>query len=317
MHWISRSLPKGVIHARTAAIARRPVCRRRLHDRHVRAQRVGRDGGATAVRHQADRGSRVRARAAARDDRRRCGRVPAVARRHVDPRAASCAECRASGMRRMSSRRGRTCASSWCRGSFPRSVSRCFRIRRRCCRSSSARRASRGARARRPDARVRGPADGAEVARRRARRGRRERRRDVPCRRRRRPAGAARGACRARVRPRRPAARTGARGLLHGRRLAAVFGVGELPAHGGRGARRRDAGHRDRGRRRAEVVVDGENGCSFRGRPGCARRRDPPFFSDEALRKRLRGAAASSVERYAPERILEQLELVLAEAARR
>ena len=50
MHWVSRSLPKGAIHVRTGLeVARRARARRRrLHDRHVRAQRARRDGSRAA-----------------------------------------------------------------------------------------------------------------------------------------------------------------------------------------------------------------------------------------------------------------------------
>jgi glycosyltransferase involved in cell wall biosynthesis len=67
-----------------------------------------------------------------------------------------------------------------------------------------------------------------------------------------------------------------------------------------------------------EVVIDGENGLLVpAGDPDALADAIRRFFSDEALQTRLRAAAAPSVERYAPERILEQLEIVLAEAARR
>lgn len=58
----------------------------------------------------------------------------------------------------------------------------------------------------------------------------------------------------------------------------------------------------------AEVVRDGENGllvpAGDAGALGEAIRR---YFADEPLRERLRGAAAPSVEEYAPERILGRL----------
>jgi glycosyltransferase involved in cell wall biosynthesis len=66
-----------------------------------------------------------------------------------------------------------------------------------------------------------------------------------------------------------------------------------------------------------EIVEDGVNGLLVPPQ-------DPPalagairrFFGDEALQDRLRGGAAASVAGYAPERIYEQLESLLAEAAR-
>lgn len=68
----------------------------------------------------------------------------------------------------------------------------------------------------------------------------------------------------------------------------------------------------------AEVVRDGENGLLVE--PGdvsalaAAVRR---YFEDEALRSRLRAAAAPSVADYAPERVLARLEHVLEEVASR
>jgi glycosyltransferase involved in cell wall biosynthesis len=66
-----------------------------------------------------------------------------------------------------------------------------------------------------------------------------------------------------------------------------------------------------------EIVEDGVNGLLVPPQ-------DPPalagairrFLADEALQDRLRGGAAASVAGYAPERIYEQLESLLAEAAR-
>ena len=67
----------------------------------------------------------------------------------------------------------------------------------------------------------------------------------------------------------------------------------------------------------AEVVRDGENGLLVPSGDAAAladavRR----FFGDEALRERLRGAAASSVAAYAPEVVFARLEETLARAAR-
>jgi glycosyltransferase involved in cell wall biosynthesis len=67
-----------------------------------------------------------------------------------------------------------------------------------------------------------------------------------------------------------------------------------------------------------EVVHDGENGLLVpAGDADALADAIRRFVSDGALQERLRAAAAPSVERYAPERILERLELVLVEAARR
>jgi glycosyltransferase involved in cell wall biosynthesis len=67
----------------------------------------------------------------------------------------------------------------------------------------------------------------------------------------------------------------------------------------------------------AEVVRDGVNGllvpAGDTAALGDAIRR---YFSDEDLRRRLRGAAAESVARYAPERVFGELEAKLLEVAR-
>ncbi len=117
---------------------------------------------------------------------------------------------------------------------------------------------------------------------------------------------------------RRAAPRARRRALPRRGRNDPVVELGELPPHGGRGARGRDARARDGGRGR---------------RRGRARRRQRParpagdttalagavsrYFSDAALRDRLRGAAAASVERYAPEVVFGELEAKLLEVARR
>ncbi|MDX6409365.1 MAG: hypothetical protein QOE13_2436 [Gaiellaceae bacterium] len=67
----------------------------------------------------------------------------------------------------------------------------------------------------------------------------------------------------------------------------------------------------------AEVVRDGENGllvpAGDTAALGEAVRR---YFGDEGLRDRLRGAAAASVARYAPERVLDELEVTLLRVSR-
>ena len=67
----------------------------------------------------------------------------------------------------------------------------------------------------------------------------------------------------------------------------------------------------------AEVVRDGVNGllvpAGDTAALGNAVRR---YFSDDDLRERLRGGAAASVERYAPEKVFGELEAKLAEVAR-
>jgi glycosyltransferase involved in cell wall biosynthesis len=67
-----------------------------------------------------------------------------------------------------------------------------------------------------------------------------------------------------------------------------------------------------------EVVRDGENGLlvppeDVEALAGALRR----FFSDPALRERLRAAAVPSVAAYAPARLYARLEAVLASAASR
>jgi glycosyltransferase involved in cell wall biosynthesis len=67
----------------------------------------------------------------------------------------------------------------------------------------------------------------------------------------------------------------------------------------------------------AEVVTDGENGLlvapgDVDGLARAIRR----FFDDDALAERLRAAAATSVEAYAPERVLGRLEETLVSVAR-
>jgi D-inositol-3-phosphate glycosyltransferase len=67
----------------------------------------------------------------------------------------------------------------------------------------------------------------------------------------------------------------------------------------------------------SEIVEDGVNGLLVPPQdPAVLAAAIRRFFEDEALRARLRAAAAGSVTRYAPERIYEQLESLLLEAAR-
>jgi glycosyltransferase involved in cell wall biosynthesis len=66
-----------------------------------------------------------------------------------------------------------------------------------------------------------------------------------------------------------------------------------------------------------EIVEDGVNGLLVPPQdPAALAAAIGRFFEDGALRARLRAAAAGSVTRYAPERIYEQLESLLLEAAR-
>jgi glycosyltransferase involved in cell wall biosynthesis len=66
----------------------------------------------------------------------------------------------------------------------------------------------------------------------------------------------------------------------------------------------------------SEVVHDGVNGLLVgpgdTAALGAAVRR---YFTDEQLRRRLRGAAAASVAEYAPERVFAELEQVLRRVA--
>jgi glycosyltransferase involved in cell wall biosynthesis len=67
----------------------------------------------------------------------------------------------------------------------------------------------------------------------------------------------------------------------------------------------------------SEIVEDGVNGLLVPPQdPAALAAAIRRFFEDEALRARLRAAAVGSVTRYAPERIYEQLESLLLEAAR-
>ncbi len=64
-----------------------------------------------------------------------------------------------------------------------------------------------------------------------------------------------------------------------------------------------------------EVVLDGENGLLVApGDPAALAGAVRRYFGDAALRARLRGAAAPSVEPYRPERLFTDLEQTLAEA---
>ena len=66
-----------------------------------------------------------------------------------------------------------------------------------------------------------------------------------------------------------------------------------------------------------EIVEDGVNGLLVPPQdPAVLAGAIQRFLADETLRARLRTAAVGSVARYAPERIYEQLESLLLEAAR-
>jgi glycosyltransferase involved in cell wall biosynthesis len=65
-----------------------------------------------------------------------------------------------------------------------------------------------------------------------------------------------------------------------------------------------------------EIVTDGVNGLLVpRGDVGAMAEAIRRFFGDDALRERLRGAAAGSVGDYAPERVYGRIEELLREAA--
>jgi glycosyltransferase involved in cell wall biosynthesis len=66
-----------------------------------------------------------------------------------------------------------------------------------------------------------------------------------------------------------------------------------------------------------EIVQDGVNGLLVPPQdPAALAAAIRRFFGDEALQERLRARAAHSVAGYAPERVYEQLESLLGEAAR-
>ncbi len=66
-----------------------------------------------------------------------------------------------------------------------------------------------------------------------------------------------------------------------------------------------------------EIVTDGENGLLVPpGDPGALAAAVRRYFADDELRARLRGAAAPSVERFSPERVLDALESALERVAR-
>jgi glycosyltransferase involved in cell wall biosynthesis len=66
-----------------------------------------------------------------------------------------------------------------------------------------------------------------------------------------------------------------------------------------------------------EIVEEGVNGLLVPPQdPAALAAAIRRFFEDDALRERLRAAAAASVARYAPERIYQQLESLLVEATR-
>jgi glycosyltransferase involved in cell wall biosynthesis len=66
-----------------------------------------------------------------------------------------------------------------------------------------------------------------------------------------------------------------------------------------------------------EIVTDGENGLLVpSGDPDALAAAVRRYFADDALRARLRAAAARSVERFSPEHVLDTLESVLERMAR-
>ena len=178
----------------------------------------------------------------------------------------------------------------------------------------TSRRAAGAARDRGPDARLRRPADGAEVARprdrSRASRGRRARDR------RRRAGPRLARAHRLRAVPRPAAEDGGARALPRRRRVAALLGLGELPAHRGRGPRGGDSGDRDPDRR----CRRGARRRRERARRGARRRGCPGRPRSSASSPRTgspRGSGRTlppSVVDYAPDRVYSRLERILVAA---
>ncbi len=153
------------------------------------------------------------------------------------------------------------------------------------------------ARFRGPDARLRRPADGAEVARRRdrgrppgRRRARDRGRRARPARR---SSGSATAASSARCRGGRCSSSSAA-----ARRVAALLGLGELPAHGRRGARGGNARDRDphrrggRGARRTASTGSSSSPATRRRSPRRSRA-SSPSRALAALAARERGRARS------------------------
>ena len=135
--------------------------------------------------------------------------------------------------------------------------------------------------------------------------------------RRRRPRPRRARAARLRALPRAAAAAGGARALPRRRRVAALLGVGELPAHGRRGARGRHAGDRDPYRRRRRGAARRRERARRRaGRRRRARRRRSSASSPTRSWPRGCGQrAAPSVADYAPDRVYGRLERILVGAA--
>ena len=276
-------VPVGVRHC-GRGVSHRSVCRgerRRLLDRHARADRARLRARAEAVRRQADTGPCVRAGAPTRAVPGRPCRVPdraSSATRCSAPRATS-----RSAAPRTSSVRARSSPSSSVGWGVEPTGSRCCPNPTPPLPTLPDR--ARGAR----DLCSRSPAaDRAEGARGRARGGRA----GAGCRARRWQAtatSAPRSSACARARARRPrplsrlaAPRRGAGALPTGRRCAPLVGLGELPAHARRGARGGDAGDRHGRRRRPEIVTDEENGLLVApGDSGALARAIRRFFGDD------------------------------------
>ena len=287
VHWISRSLPKGAVHVRTAVevarraarsdivyttgmfgrsaagatLARRPyVVKLTADPAFERARRRGVVGGDVDEFQRRSGGAAVRVLRLARD-------VELKHAAHVFTPSAYL----------------RALAVSW--GIEPSARLGAAEPVPAAAGAAAAPGASPRLRDRRPDARVRGPPHRTEVAARRARGAGGGRRGRAAHRRRGRRAPRARARHRrARARragppARRTAARTRRRALRGCRCVDSLLELGELPAHGRRGARRRHAGARDgdgrcrggRARRRERIARPG-------GRREGARRRDPPLL---------------------------------------
>ncbi len=126
-------------------------------------------------------------------------------------------------------------------------------------------------------------------------------------------------AARRRARSRRPRSlsrrarpRRRAHALPRGGRVAPHVVVGELPAYRRRGARRRDAGDRHRGRGRAGVGARrGERAARPGGDVDAVAAAIRRLVGEAGARERLAAATAPSVEHLQPENVYSRLEAIL------